>query len=107
MRTRDIEWIEPTTTITISDIDVVRISGDDHDVRAHWIENGHAVDNMTASMPSGMPHRAAVEYWLRSLAASVDVDSLLFDAGIPEDRDLWDDLPDVADDADNSLEEVA
>jgi len=107
VRTRDIEWIEPTTTIAISDIDVVRISGDDHDVRAHWIENGHAVDNMTASMPSGMTHRAAVEYWLRSLAASVDVDSLLFDAGIPEDRDLWDDLPDVADDADNSLEEVA
>jgi len=105
--TRDISWTSSTTTIAISDIDVVRISGDDHDVRAHWLENGHADDDLTASMPSGMSHRAAAAHWLRSLAASASVDSLLFDAGIPEDRDLWDDLPDVADIADNSLEEVA
>jgi hypothetical protein len=105
--TRDIEWTSPTTTIAISDIDVVRISGDDYDVRAHWLEDGHAADNMTASMPSGLTHRGAAEHWLRALAASASVDSLLFNAGIPEDRDLWDDMPDVADVADNSLEEVA
>jgi hypothetical protein len=57
------------------------------------LENGHAVDDLTASMPSGMSHRAAVEHWLRVLAGGTTVDSLLFGAGVPEDRDLWDDLP--------------
>jgi hypothetical protein len=103
--TRDISWTSPTTTIAISDIDVVRISGDDHDVRAHWIENGHAGDNMTSATPSGMTHRAAVEYWVRALTASVDVDSLLFDAGLHEDRDAWDDLPVGANDV-NDVDEL-
>jgi len=95
--TRDIEWREPVTEITIDGDDVLRVVGDQFNVTAHWLEDGHAADNMTASMPSGMSHRAAVEHWLRSLAASVDVDRLLYGAGIPEDADLWDDLPDVAD----------
>jgi len=98
-------WQPSVTEITIGGEDVLRVVGDQFNVTAHWIENGHAVDNMTASMPSGLTHRAAAEHWLRALAASVDVDSLLFDAGFPEDRDLWDDLPDVADVAE--LGEVA
>ena len=96
--TRDIEWIEPTTVITIDNVDLVRIAGDSPDVRVHWLVDQNIVDNMTASTPSGLTHRGATEHWLRSLAASVDVDRLLFDAGIPEDADAWDDLPDVADD---------
>ena len=91
--TRDIEWREPVTEITIGGEDVLRVVGDQFNVTAHWIENGHAADNMTSATPSGMTHRAAVEYWVRALAASVDVDSLLFDAGLHEDRDAWDDLP--------------
>jgi hypothetical protein len=107
--TRDIEWTEPVTTITIDGDSAVRVVGDQFDVRVHWLEDGRSADSMTTSMPTGLTHRAAVEYWLRSLAASAPVDRLLFNAGIPEDRDAWDDLPDadVADDADNSLEEVA
>ncbi len=99
-------WNPPVTTITIGGEDVLRVTGDGFDVTAHWIEDGHAGDNMTASMPSGLTHRAAVVHWVRALASSVDVDSLLYGAGLHEDRDLWDDLP-VGDDADNSLEEVA
>ena len=91
--TLDIEWTDPVTIITIDGDDVVRVVGDQFDVRAHWLENGHAVDDLTASMPSGMSHRAAVEHWLRVLAGGTTVDSLLFGAGVPEDRDLWDDLP--------------
>ena len=99
-------WQEPLTEIMIDGNDVLRVTGDGFDVTAHWIEDGHAADNMTASMPSGLTHRAAVVHWVRALASSVDVDSLLYGAGLHEDRDLWDDLPDV-DDADNSLKEVA
>ena len=84
-------WNPPVTEITIDGNDVLRVVGDQFDVRVHWLENDHAVDDLTASMPSGMRHRAAAAHWVRALAASVDVDSLLFDAGVPEDRDLWDD----------------
>ena len=101
-------WQPSVTEITIDGNDVLRVVGDQFDVRVHWLEDGHAVDNMTSATPSGMTHRAAAEHWLRSLAASAPVDALLYGAGVPEDRDLWDDLPDVAaDDVDNSLEEVA
>jgi len=105
---RDIEWIEPTTVITIDNVDMVRVVGDQFNVTAHWIENGHAVDNMTSATPSGLTHRGAVVYWLQALAASASVDSLLFNAGIPEDRDVWDDLPDANDVTDvDYQEEVA
>jgi hypothetical protein len=86
-------WQPSVTEITIGGEDVLRVVGDQFNVTAHWIENGHAGDNMTSATPSGMTHRAAVEYWVRALATSVDVDSLLFDAGLHEDRDAWDDLP--------------
>ena len=110
--TRDLEWREPVTEITIDGDRAVRIVGDQFNVTAHWIENGHAVDNMTAATPTGMGHYGAVRYWLESLAASAPIDALLFDAGIPEDADAWDDLPgadDVAsgDDDVDELGEVA
>ncbi len=107
--TLDIEWTDPVTIITIDGDSAVRVTGDGFDVAAHWLENGHAVDSMTSATPSGMTHRAAVEYWVRALAASVDVDSLLFDAGLHEDRDAWDDLPVGANDVDDVdfQEEVA
>ncbi len=103
--TRDIEWVEPTTVITIDNVDLVRVVGDSPDVRVHWLVDRHIVDNMTASTPSGLTHRGAAEHWLRALAASAPVDALMHASGIPEDRDYWDDLPDV-DDVDYQ-EEVA
>ena len=106
--TRDIEWIEPETVITIDNVDLVRIVGDSPDVRVYWLVDQNVVDNMTSATPSGLTHRGAAEYWVRALAASADVDSLLFNAGIPEDRDVWDDLPGANDVADvDELEEVA
>jgi len=106
--TRDLEWIEPTTVIAINDVDMVRVVGDSPDVRVHWLVGQNIVDNMTASMPSGLTHRGAVEHWVRALAASVDVDDLLYGAGLPEDTELWDDLVGAndADDVDE-LGEVA
>jgi len=106
--TRDVEWVEPETVITINDIDLVRIVGDSPDVRVYWLVGHNIVDNVTGSTPGGLTHRGAAEHWVRALAASVDVDSLLHDSGVPEDRDVWDDLPDVdvADDVDYQ-EEVA
>jgi hypothetical protein len=95
--TRDIEWFAPTTTITIDNVDLVRVVGDSPDVRVHWLVGQNIVDNMTASTPSGLTHRGAAEHWLRALAASAPVDDLLYDSGIHEDRDYWDDLPDVDD----------
>jgi len=103
--TRDLEWIEPTTVITIDNVDLVRIVGDSPDVRVYWLVDRHIVDNMTASTPRGLTHRGAAEHWVRALAASAPVDALLHNSGIPEDRDYWDDLPDV-DDVDYQ-EEVA
>jgi len=103
--TRDIEWVEPTTVITVDHVDLVRVVGDSPDVRVHWLVGQNIVDNMTGSTPSGLTHRGAVEHWVRALAASAPVDALLYDSGIHEDRDCWDDLPDV-DDVDYQ-EEVA
>jgi len=103
--TRDIEWVEPTTVITIDNVDLVRIAGDSPDVRVYWLVGQNIVDNMTASTPSGLTHRGAAEHWVRALAASAAVDDLLHDSGIHEDRDYWDDLPNV-DDVDYQ-EEVA
>ena len=102
---RDIEWVEPTTVIMIDNVDLVRIAGDSPDVRVYWLGGHTIVDNMTASTPGGLTHRGAVEHWVRALAASAAVDDLLHDSGIHEDRDYWDDLPNV-DDVDYQ-EEVA
>jgi len=93
-------WQPPVTEITIGGEDVLRVEGDQFDVRVHWLEDDRSGDNMTASMPTGLSHRGAVEHWLRSVAASAPIDALLFDAGIPEDYDAWDDLPNADDDAD-------
>jgi len=74
-------WQEPTTTIFVDREPLLRIEGDDSDVRVWWLEQGCAVEEAT-HCAGHHSHYEAARNWVLGMAANIPAATLLQEAGL-------------------------
>ena len=78
-------WHEASSTITVDEIDTLRITGDRSSLRVVWLEHGKTIDDLTSATPAGSTHCQAVQYWVDAMGSATPGHVVLEAAGLFED----------------------